>query len=219
MFGYLNIDFKVRFPIILLDSAVYSVCGVFYEAGQPENYEEMYAKVKQKPFLVFYLFFAIQIFSHLFHMYMLRSIHGRLFSLYERHQVQAEQHMILHNLDSAIITTSGDAIKYFNDSAKQILHKAVDEIQDEDEKAKCNTEVRQIDKAIRSLKNTSIDCERKIQLRQKILQTKVFREYDRTKHNDPRMQLGESFSLQQLFQMDRQLLQSKTFVFVADRDG
>ena len=156
----------------------------------------MYAKVKQKPFLVFYLFFSIQIFSQLFHMFMLRNIHRRLFSLYERHQVQAEQHMILHNLDSGIITTSGDAIKYFNDSAKQILFKAVDEIQDEDEKDKCTAEVRHIDKAIRNLKNTSIDCERKTQLRLKILQTRVFREYDRTKHNDPRLQLGESFSLQ-----------------------
>ena len=152
-------------------------------------------------------------------MYLQTAIHQRLFELYERHQVQAEQHMILHNLESAIITTNGDAIKYFNESAKQIIDKAVDGIQNEDEKAKCVDEVRQIDKAIRNLKNTATECEHKTQTRKKILETTVFREYDRTKHNDPRSQLGQSYSLQQLFQMDRQLLKSKTFVFVAHRDA
>ena len=150
-------------------------------------------------------------------MYLQSTIHHRLFELYERHQVQAEQHMILHNLDLGIITTNGDAIKYFNESAKQIIDRATDEIQNEEQRAECLAEVCQLDREIRRQKNTATDCERKNSLRRKIMESTVFREYDRTKHNDPRLQLGESFSLQQLFKMDRQLLQSKTFVLVADQ--
>ena len=61
-FGYLNLDYKIRLPIVLIKSVVFAVCSLFWVAGRPEKYFEVLIMIKQSPFLFCYLLFGFQMF-------------------------------------------------------------------------------------------------------------------------------------------------------------
>ena len=133
-------------------------------------------------------------FSILLHLLVKSLIYNKLVGLLDQYKLQVETHMILHNLDSGVITCSKDAIKYFNENGKKLIDQAIANQDDNPEKQECQLEVEAINQKISKLQPTDTDCTQKRESQAKILSKPVFKEYLRGKKVEE--QNGQEFSLQ-----------------------
>lgn len=97
-------NFKTRFLVFAFNSGIFVLQGICWEAKHPENLPTLFQEIKTSPTWCIYLFIVSNLMQHIFQLLILNHYQSKLLALSEKHKMQTELHLILHNLDSGLIT-------------------------------------------------------------------------------------------------------------------
>ena len=212
MLAFLNLQTKQRIIVVMINSLLYVAIGIFYTAGMPSHLPQTLAMARSEPFWVVYLFIVSNAFQHLFQQLIKSQYQSKLYAQFLQYKLQTEQHLILHNLDSGIITFTDDSLKYFNQEGKSIIDAAVSNLEEPATKAKASKEVSRLTRAIAQQKQLETGDNEEGQIHLMILNNPVFRQYVRDESHNPSD--AAEFSLNQLLSVGKATLKTLVLEFI-----